>query len=379
MGDIEREEGEPALGPRAARLLAASREPGCRVSFCAGRPGPATADAAERAAVESGELSLSFAALSAIACGAEEIERQIADWSAARAVNPAEEAACLSFWRAQLPFIGQDGAVDDRAYLDALAAAALSPAPQAESGRTPQERVDALKRAADPAWRDEQLSRATARRAPSELADSLLRAEGQGGIMPPPARRELLPDRSEILAGALAGEPAWLWAKQARREASPEPLAPPLWESAPAFAAATWRRLAAAFSAACEDGAEGVPGWAQGAAAWAAKQRGLWAGARFDPAHAWEAALSVGRAAAEAAARGEGCADGLSAEALTALEGPRGREDLARCIASAMCAALARGMPKAMRARAPDAAAPHPLTPERMTMLAGANPAKPWF
>ena len=66
-----------------------------------------------------------------------------------------------------------------------------------------------------------------------------------------------------------------------------------------------------------------------------------------------------------------------AAEALSRIESA-GEGELSRCIAAAMCSALARMLADSARARAPDSAqAARPLLPDRIQMLAGANPVKP--
>ena len=384
---------ERLLSDRARALLAASRQEDLGVSFRPGGPSM-PADKAEEELIKTSGRELSFAALESIAAGIQEIEKALERWVRPRALDDSGRAEAGRYWHSQLAFITQGLLVDDAAYLRALAAAASAPSIEGAeaaivaegAGSACGSQEGARSRAATRSARmsgwlskvedcDADISRrkldaAGARQAPTALADAVLRAEGALGadaLMPPPVREEMLPDRAKLLAGMLAGAPAWLWRKTSAGEPSPIPVTPPEWMSAPAHAAFAFRAAASkAASAAIDDNAD--CDWAKGCKAWAEDAQRAWERGTYDAQAAWLAAPAAdGRAAEEEV-------DPIAAGAIRA----SGAEALSECLAATLACQAAAKIPGKTRARAPDAQ-PAPLTVERMSALLGANPIKPYF
>ena len=384
---------EVLLSDRARALLAASRREDIGISFRPGGPSM-PADKAEEELIEKSGRELSFAALESIAAGIEEIEKALEGWVRPRAVDARGRAEAGRYWHSQLPFVTAGLKVDDAAYLRALASAASAPSVEeaeasiaAEGAEAPcgaqegaQTRATA-RSARMSGWLSKvescdadvcrrKLDAAGARQAPTALADALLRAEGAIGadaLMPPPVREDMLPDREKLLAGMLAGAPAWLWRQTSAGEPSPIPVTPPEWKTAPAHAAFAFRAAASkAASAAIEGGAD--CDWAKGCKAWAEDAQRAWERGTYDAQAAYLAAPAAdGRAAEEAV-------DPIAASAIRT----SGAEALSGCLAATLACQAAAKIPGKTRARAPDSASA-PLTAERMSALLGANPIKPYF
>lgn len=367
-----------SFGPRERALIEASEAEGCPIAFItgAGRATHATSADGEQPARDAGCLALSPRALRKISRCIQELEGSIEDWLSDRAATPAERQRLAAYWHEALPFVDEAGKVDDAAYLAALAAAINSPAPEdAEFPGMPR----ALAELSDDAAA-QLLAMEGARRVPAELAEAMLSAEGLAGdvsLMPGPAPTGALPARAPLLADTLACEPAWLWRELCKKDPSPDPLPPPLWLTAPDAAAARFRKAA-------DDAAGNVlgdpwaPVWAAGAKSWGEAQRKAWGSGRFDAEAARAAAdAEAASLAHEWVLRARAGEERRAEEALSRIESA-GEGELSRCIAAAMCSALALTLADSARARAPDAAgAARPLLPDRMQMLAGANPVKP--